>query len=214
MWALKTVAFLLLVGAIAYIWLQIDIEMITDRERIQKIVEDNFWRASLLYIAMFMAVKLSFVPGVPMSAIGGYAFGAFWGTFFAAFAFTIVSVFMFLMARFLGERFTRKVIENKFQSLAKYNDQLQRHGLLTVIFLRIVPTVPLGVLNFGLGITKVRTMDYILGTIIGTIPGNALLAGIGANADNLYSWQFISLVLVYLCFLVATGWYANHKRQT
>ncbi len=210
---IKIIALIVFVCVIALFWNQVDLALLTDRERIRAIVEESFVKGALLYIGTFVAIKFTFSPMTPMTVLGGYVFGGLWGATLGTIAITLSSVLMFVLARLLGENFVRQTIDTKSTRLSRYNDLIERHGFVTVIFFRIIPIAPLAVVNFGLGITKVKLRDFVLGTILGTMPGNLLLAFIGDNADRVRSPQFIVLVIIYLLFLGITSWYAYRKRS-
>lgn len=202
---IKIAILLVIIAAMVLLWTTIDVKALVDQEKIRQVVEANFLKGALLYIAVFTLVKFTFLPMTPLTAVGGYVFGDVWGALLATVAMTISSTLMFVITRVLGEEYAKRLIEDKFERLAAYNDQLGRHGLLTVIFLRIIPVAPLGVVNFGLGLTKVKLWHFVLGSVIGTLPGNILLAAIGYRATDYSSPLFIGLVCGYAVLLAGTS---------
>ncbi|MGB3097582.1 MAG: VTT domain-containing protein, partial [Candidatus Deferrimicrobiaceae bacterium] len=54
--------------------------------------------------------------------------------------------------------------------LKKYDDAIERNGFATVLYLRLI-YFPFTPMNFGMGLTKVRFRDYVLGTGLGIIVG-------------------------------------------
>ena len=54
--------------------------------------------------------------------------------------------------------------------LKKYDDAIERNGFATVLYLRLV-YFPFTPMNFGMGLTRVKFMDYFLGTGLGIIVG-------------------------------------------
>lgn len=73
----------------------------------------------------------------------------------------------FLIGRTLAREFAASLIGDK---LKKYDDAVERNGFATVLYLRLV-YFPFTPMNFGMGITKVRFKDYLVGTGLGIIVG-------------------------------------------
>ena len=73
----------------------------------------------------------------------------------------------FWIGRTLGRDFAASMIGDR---LKKYDDAIERNGFATVLYLRLL-YFPFTVMNFGMGLTKVRFRDYFLGTGLGIIVG-------------------------------------------
>jgi len=54
--------------------------------------------------------------------------------------------------------------------MKKYDESIERNGFATVLYLRLI-YFPFTPLNFGMGLTRVRFVDYLLGTALGIIVG-------------------------------------------
>ena len=57
--------------------------------------------------------------------------------------------------------------------------RLDRSGLLAVTSLRLIPALPFSLLNYAAGLSGVRFMPYLLGTVLGTAPGTIALVVLG-----------------------------------
>jgi uncharacterized membrane protein YdjX (TVP38/TMEM64 family) len=73
----------------------------------------------------------------------------------------------FVIGRTLGREFAAGLIGDK---LKKYDEAIERNGFATVLYLRLV-YFPFTPMNFGMGLTRVKFMDYIWGTGLGIIVG-------------------------------------------
>jgi uncharacterized membrane protein YdjX (TVP38/TMEM64 family) len=49
--------------------------------------------------------------------------------------------------------------------------EMRQGGLFYMSAIRLLPIIPYGLVNFAAGLTSIRFRDYLLGTIIGTVPG-------------------------------------------
>jgi uncharacterized membrane protein YdjX (TVP38/TMEM64 family) len=123
--------------------------------------------APLLFIAIYTLGVCLFVPGTLLTGLGAAIFGPYWGFVYVWFGAMIGAGAAFVIGRTLGREFASGLIGNK---LKKYDDAIERNGFATVLYLRLV-YFPFTPMNFGMGLTKVRFRDYLMGTGLGIIVG-------------------------------------------
>ena len=138
--------------------------------------------APIVFVAGYAIATVAFVPGAVLSLIAGAIFGLVKGTTLVLMGATIGSAAAFLVSRHLA----RALIE---QHLAGHNrfaaiDQaIGGDGFKIVLLLRLSPIFPYNLLNYALGLTKVRFTDYVLASI-GMLPGSLLYTYYGKLAGN------------------------------
>ena len=140
-----------------------------------------------------------------MSAAAGLLFGVLPGMLLSVFAATISGVIPFYLARTLGSEWVEKRIKN--EQLQKAYDQSEgRGGFLFVLLMRLIPVLPWEVQNYVAGLTKVKLPEFLLGTVIGIIPGSFALNFLGGSISDPTSWEFILAIgLNVITFLVPAG---------
>ncbi len=139
-----------------------------------------------LYIVQ---TALSLPGGAILSLAAGAIFGAITGTVYVNIGATIGATLAFLVARYLF----RDAILRKFgASLESMNQELEQRGLNYLLFLRLVPVFPFFLINLGAGLTKVRLRTYILGTMIGIIPGSFVFCNAGASLATITSMSEVA----------------------
>jgi uncharacterized membrane protein YdjX (TVP38/TMEM64 family) len=126
----------------------------------------GFW-GPVVFMLIYIAGVCLFVPGTLLTGLGAAIFGANWGFVYVWFGAMAGAAAAFWIGRTLGREFAASLIGNKLQ---KYDDAVERNGFATVLYLRLV-YFPFTPMNFGMGLTKVRFLDYILGTGLGIIVG-------------------------------------------
>ncbi len=119
--------------------------------------------APVVYMAIYAVGVCLFLPGTLLTGLGAAIFGAYWGFLYV----WIGASGAFFIGRTLGREFAASQIGDK---LKKYDDAIERNGFATVLYLRLV-YFPLTPMNFGMGLTKVRFWDYVMGTGLGIIVG-------------------------------------------
>ncbi|TDF96539.1 TVP38/TMEM64 family protein [Paenibacillus piri] len=152
----------------------------------------------------FVQTLFPFVPFVVVAGANVLIFGFWWGFIVNYAASVLGAVTAFWFAR----RFARSWVEKKLEKYAylnKLNDKLERSGFMYIFILRIVPILPSFVINMGAAVMKIRSRDFILGTVCGKLPMILLESYIGH--DLLYFHQnkrrllllsvvFIGLILI------------------
>lgn len=125
------------------------------------------WWAPLLFILLYTAFNLALIPGTILSLTAGVIWGWILGGFWVVIASGIGSVAPYLVAR-AGSGPIARWMETRSGRLRHI---LEDEGFTTLLLLRLVPIVPYNVLNYAAGLAGIRPRDYVLATVIGTLPG-------------------------------------------
>ena len=104
-----------------------------------------------------------FVPGTVFLGLAVALFGTFMGFLYLLTAALAASCLSFLLSRTLGRDFAVWMIGKK---MVKYDDLIESNGFTAVLYLRLM-CFPFAVLNYGMGLSKVRFWDYFLATALG-----------------------------------------------
>ena len=123
--------------------------------------------APLIFILVYAAGVCFFVPGTLLTALGAALFGAYWGFAYVWAGAMLGATASFWIGRTLGREFAVSLIGDRMK---KYDESIERNGFATVLYLRLI-YFPFTPLNFGMGLTRVRFVDYLLGTALGIIVG-------------------------------------------
>jgi uncharacterized membrane protein YdjX (TVP38/TMEM64 family) len=159
----------------------------------------GFW-APLVFMVIYAMGVCMFVPGTVLGALGAIIFGAYWGFVYVWVGAMLGASAAFFIGRYLGREFTASLIGDK---LKRYDDAIERNGFATVLYLRLV-YFPFTPMNFGMGLTKVRFWDYLLGTGLGIIVGTFIyLFFIGTLKEVWSSGNWSELLSLKVIFSVA-----------
>lgn len=140
-------------------------------------------------VAGFMAIyilqtALSLPGAAILSLAAGAIFGSLLGTVYAVIAATIGAALAFLVTRYL----LRDTIINRFgANLEALNRELETRGFNYLLFLRLVPLFPFFLINLAAGLTRLPLRVFVLGTIIGIIPGGFVFVNAGASLAGIES---------------------------
>jgi len=140
-----------------------------------KIAALGFW-APVVFVLIFAAATVLFLPGSLFGLIGGAVFGPLWGTVWNLTGATLGCALAFLAARYLVADWVRRKASGRAAEVIKGIDA---EGWRFVVFVRLVPLFPFNLLNYLLGLTKLRFRDYLLTSAICLLPGTAAFTYLG-----------------------------------
>jgi len=159
--------------------------------------------APIVYIIIYSFLSMLFFPGSILSISGGILFGTFKGTLYALVGAIIGGTLAFLVARYFGQKLVDRILEKRFKNLDKQSHKLKEKGFISVLILRLLPFIPFNIVNFSLGITKIKFRDYFLATLVGILPGTLLYTYFGdAIAEFNFRNIIISILLMILLFIL------------
>ncbi len=138
-----------------------------------------------IFIVAYIAQTALSLPGAAiLSLAAGAIFGVVMGTLYVNIGATIGAALAFLAARYLFH----DMIQSKFgPRLEKINRELETRGLNYLLFLRLVPLFPFFLINLGAGLTNMPLRTFVLGTLVGIIPGSIVFCNAGASLATITS---------------------------
>ncbi len=134
------------------------------------------------FIVAYAIATVAFVPGSILTLAAGAIFGIWRGTVIVFFGATIGAALAFLVARYMA----RAAIERRIEGhprFAAIDGAVGDQGRKIVILLRLSPVFPFNMLNYALGLTRVRFVDYLIASL-GMIPGTLLYVYYGRLAGD------------------------------
>lgn len=136
-----------------------------------------------LYAAVYAACVVLFVPASILTLGAGAIYGLAIGVAVVLVGASIGATLAFLLARsLLRERIERMTEGNaKFRALDR---AIAREGARIVFLVRLAPVFPFTYINYAFGLTGVKTVPYVLATVVGMIPGSFAYVYLGAAAAD------------------------------
>lgn len=171
-------------------------EIYMDREQVQTFITSfGAWAPVIFILIQILQVLFAPVPGEVTGFIGGFLFGVFNGFIYSSIGLTLGSWFNFLIGRFLGKRYVRKLIPVHY--LDKFDHYLKHQGVIVLLVLFIFPGFPKDYLCLFLGLSALPIKVFMLLTAFGRMPGTLILSFQGAY---LFEQNYLMLaILILLC---------------
>lgn len=132
--------------------------------------------APVVFACLYVVATVLFLPGSVLTIVGGMLFGPLWGTFYSLTGATVGATIAFLIARYLASEWVARKAGGRLKHLI---DGVEAEGWRFVAFTRLVPLFPFNLLNYALGLTRIRLSHYVLASLICMLPGGLAYAYLG-----------------------------------
>ncbi|MCA1604154.1 MAG: TVP38/TMEM64 family protein [Acidobacteria bacterium] len=133
----------------------------------------------VLFVLVYIAATVLFVPGFVLTVGAGFAFGLLPGVIAVSVASTIGAALAFLIARYIAR--------GKIEAMAQKNKRFKaidraigEQGAKLIFLLRLSPLIPFNLSNYFYGLTGVKFWPYVLASWVGMLPGTLLYVYLGA----------------------------------
>ena len=154
----------------------------------------------VIFALVYAAGVCLFIPGTLLTTLGGAIFGATQGFLYVWVGAMLGASAAFWIGRTLGRDLAASLVGDR---LKKYDEAIERNGFATVLYMRLV-YFPFTPMNFGMGLTRVRFLDYFFGTALGIIAGTFIFTFfVGAVRDVWASGDWGGLLSLKVLFSVA-----------
>lgn len=136
-----------------------------------------------LFGAIYLIAPLLLMPASVLTLGAGFLYGPLRGTLLVS----PLSVGAAAIAFLLGRTLTRRPVERRIAGDARFaaiDRAVGESGFRIVLLLRLSPVIPFVLLNYALGLTRVRFRTYLLASFIGMLPGTFLYVYLGSAATS------------------------------
>jgi uncharacterized membrane protein YdjX (TVP38/TMEM64 family)/rhodanese-related sulfurtransferase len=124
--------------------------------------------APIVFMLIYALATVLFLPGSVLTLAGGVLFGPMWGTFYNLTGATIGATLAFLIARYIASGWVEQKAGGKLKHLI---EGVESEGWRFVAFVRLVPLFPFNLLNYALGLTRIKLSHYIVASYVCMLPG-------------------------------------------
>ncbi|MFM7095939.1 MAG: TVP38/TMEM64 family protein [Gemmataceae bacterium] len=179
---LKILILLGLIGTAGYLFTQINV-----REFIfsgVQWIKELGWKGMFFYASLYFILGVFSLPASLITISAGFLFGFFPGILVANLGSTIGAAAMFILGRFLFRGFVERQI-SKSDFLKNFDNLMQKRGLKIVILARLAIFMPYGLLNYAFSATNIPLRTFVMGSMLGMLPGSILYILIGTSIENL-----------------------------
>ena len=127
---------------------------------------------AVIFFLIFAVTTAAGFPALPFTVAGGVIFGHLLGSLLSWGAAVSGTMLGYALARFVGREAARRWLTRRSVGEAL----TQSTSFLTLLRLRLIPVVPLSVVNFAAGLARTRFGVYVAASAIGILPATVVFA--------------------------------------
>ncbi len=214
----KIISVLVAVIALALIWRWTPLSEYLNPETLKTTAEaiESYPLTPLIVVAVFSIAAVLALPVTLLIVTTALTFGPVWGTVYSLLGSVLSALMGYGIGRYMGRNTVQKLSGSSLNRLSR---RLAHHGALAVVTVRIIPVAPFALINLVAGASHIKTRDFILGTVLGMLPG---ILGITVFADSLLKTVkdpepaqiglFVVVVLVILSIMYGLKILLNRKQ--
>lgn len=161
------------------------------------------------FILFFMAGSVLALPSVGFSLLGGVVFGFWPGVAYNLIGCNLGAIAAFAIARSLGRETARSWVRGDM--LKKLESAVERHGYPVIVAFRILPLLPFNAVNFGSALLRIRFVDYLFGTLVGTFPATVLFTYYATVPGGGRNVALEAAVIGLAVFALAGSWWVLRR---
>jgi phosphatidylserine/phosphatidylglycerophosphate/cardiolipin synthase-like enzyme/uncharacterized membrane protein YdjX (TVP38/TMEM64 family) len=124
--------------------------------------------ASGLAVLIFVLGGLVLFPVTLMIALTASIFDPLWAFAISLAGCIASAIVVYAIGNAIGHESVKKVTGSKINTISK---QLGKHGLPSMLVVRILPVAPYSIINLVAGASHINFRTYLLGTVLGMVPG-------------------------------------------
>ncbi len=122
----------------------------------------------LAVVAGYVVAGLALVPVMLLIAVTGIVFGPLHGALYAIGGTLLSATVSYGIGHWLGRETVQKFLGARINRLSR---RIARRGIVAMVVVRMLPVAPFTVVNVVAGASHIRLRDYLIGTLLGMLPG-------------------------------------------
>lgn len=236
-WALRLAPLVVVAGlVVAFFALGLNrylsMEMIREHGlNLQAYARDHFWIALIAFVAVYAVATASTIPGpVFLTLLAGMMFGPWIGALAQSTGATLGSIVIYLIYRTALGSWLRARFAADQGVMDRITRGIDRNAFVTLLTLRLIPSVPFVLINAAAGMVAAPLRPYIAATFLGLLPSTFIYTWIGSGLGAMlrageqpdlpmlvsrFFWPLMGVA--FLSLLLPLGirlWQARRKRAT
>ena len=138
---------------------------------------------NFIFVGIYSGLTVMLLPTLPLNVIAGFIWGGWGGGFISCVAVTIGSWISFTLSRSI---FYRRVFAMERPAwFARIERDVDANDWRYLVFIRINPMFPTGLVNYLMGITKIKSLPYLACTFFPLLIPSVLIAFTGTAFKKL-----------------------------
>lgn len=146
-------------------------------------IRDTGPLGQVAFAAAYTVATVFLLPSSVFCVSAGFIYGPVTGVLVMIPTCLVAGTVIFIASRFLFRAWVIQKISNDAR-LKNLDAAIHDDGKRLVFLLRLSPISPFAVVNYALGATRVKYRDFLLGTLMGMLPGISLYVYTGSLLND------------------------------
>ena len=154
----------------------------------------------IVFMLIYVIGTVFFMPGSVMTLAGGAIFGPVSGTLYNLTGATLGATLAFVISRYLASDWVERKAGGRLKQL---KEGVEGEGWRFIAFVRLVPLFPFNLLNYALGLTRIKLSHYFVASYLSMLPGAIAYTYLGyagreavAGAEGMIQKGLLALALL------------------
>jgi uncharacterized membrane protein YdjX (TVP38/TMEM64 family) len=156
--------------------------------------------APAIVLGVFIVAGLLVFPVTVLIAATAATFGPWLGFVYAAAGALASAVVAYGVGALAGRQTLEDVMGPRLNRVRR---TITRRGVFAIAAIRMVPIAPFTLVNLVAGASKIPLFDYVLGTVIGMLPGLIVISLLGSQIVNILAEPTPANLLLLLLAVIA-----------
>jgi uncharacterized membrane protein YdjX (TVP38/TMEM64 family) len=197
---LSLLVFILLLPLILKFGYSDNLELSSDKIK-ERLLGFGAYAPLILIAIQFVLAVISILPSSLFAIAGGYLFGPFYGTLYSIIGMLLGSFVVFTIAKKFGRKFVERWVDKR--ELHHLDIFFKKKGKLVFIFADYMSIFPRDAVSLCAGLTKIKTWEFIVISLIGFLPPVIILNYLGSQlSKNIFDYRIILIGVIIIASLV------------
>lgn len=155
-----------------------------------------------LVLLLYIGAGFILFPISVLIVATSIAFGPWMGGLLSLAGAMASAAVSFWIARIAGKNLLARFMGGRLDRITRHS---RDYGILGVAAIRLMPIAPFSLVNLAAGIAPVRFRDFVIGSVLGLLPGIAAIALVGNSVWSLFSDPTRTEIILLGCGVVLWG---------
>ena len=161
--------------------------------------------APFIVVSVFVAAGFVFFPVTVLIAATAATFGPWLGFGYATAGALASALAIYAVGAAIGKKPLRNFLGPR---LNRVRQRVAKRGVITIAAVRLVPVAPFTVVNLVAGASGIPVFEYIVGTLLGMLPGLIMISAVGHQIARIMTaptpTDFALLAAVVTCWIAVS----------
>lgn len=173
-------------------------------ERLREMIENSGQYAEIVYVIAWTFLPMGFFPVAVLAFVGGLGFGLIQGSILTMIGAFLNMALVFLLSRYLFREWVQSFLLRRYPQSQKILKTSPKNLRTALILARLIPVVPYTVENYAFGLTDMNFWEYIIYSVIFTVPGTLVYVNFGDKSVSPDESGFIVSIILLILLVFGT----------